>query len=108
MASAVNVLGDVHGGAEEQAVELYHDIARRYDDGMPFDDAVAAGLAHPRPARQIRIGVRPSLPSARSARRACWNWSTALPTKAWCRGATPRLRAPSRKSWAKAAPDRFR
>ncbi|MBU65889.1 MAG: citryl-CoA lyase [Cupriavidus sp.] len=46
MASAVNVLGDVHGGAGEQAVELYHDIARRYDDGMPFDDAVAAGLAH--------------------------------------------------------------
>lgn len=46
MASAVNVLGDVHGGAGEQAVELYQDIARRYDDGMPFDDAVAAGLAH--------------------------------------------------------------
>ncbi|HBO80704.1 MAG TPA: citryl-CoA lyase, partial [Cupriavidus sp.] len=46
MASAVNVLGDVHGGAGEQAVELYQDIARRFDAGTPFDDAVAAGLAH--------------------------------------------------------------
>src|SRR6218665_1088045 len=29
MASAVNVLGDVHGGAGEQAVELFEDIAAR-------------------------------------------------------------------------------
>ncbi|WP_423198902.1 MULTISPECIES: citryl-CoA lyase [unclassified Cupriavidus] len=44
MASAVNVLGDVHGGAGEQAVELYQDIARRIDDGATQDDAVAAAL----------------------------------------------------------------
>ena len=44
MASAVNVLGDVHGGAGEQAVELYEDIARRMDAGASEDDAVAAGL----------------------------------------------------------------
>ena len=44
MASAVNVLGDVHGGAGEQAVELYQDIARRIDEGAGQDDAVAAAL----------------------------------------------------------------
>ncbi|MDR6536261.1 citryl-CoA lyase [Variovorax soli] len=44
MASAVNVLGDVHGGAGEQAVELYEDIAARIDAGSPEDEAVDAGL----------------------------------------------------------------
>jgi len=44
MASAVNVLGDVHGGAGEQAVELYEDIAARMDADATEDDAVAAGL----------------------------------------------------------------
>ena len=33
MATAVNVLGDVHGGAGEQAVELYDDVLRRIDAG---------------------------------------------------------------------------
>lgn len=46
MASAVNVLGDVHGGAGEQAVALYHDIAARMDAGVSLTDAVAAGLDH--------------------------------------------------------------
>jgi citrate synthase len=44
MASAVNVLGDVHGGAGEQAVELYQDIAARIDAGAGEADAVEAGL----------------------------------------------------------------
>jgi citrate synthase len=44
LASAVNVLGDVHGGAGEQAVELYLDIARRIDAGEAEADAVQAGL----------------------------------------------------------------
>ncbi len=44
MASAVNVLGDVHGGAGEQAVELYQDIAARIDAGASEGDAVRAGL----------------------------------------------------------------
>jgi citrate synthase len=34
MASAVNMLGDVHGGAGEQAVELYHHIAA-FDGLLP-------------------------------------------------------------------------
>ncbi|MEJ8815672.1 citryl-CoA lyase [Variovorax ureilyticus] len=44
MASAVNVLGDVHGGAGEQAVELYEDIAARMDAGSTEQEAVEAGL----------------------------------------------------------------
>ena len=44
MASAVNVLGDIHGGAGEQAVELYESIAVRIDRGETEADAVQAGL----------------------------------------------------------------
>ena len=43
--SAVNVLGDVHGGAGEQAVTLYQAIAVRLDAGEAMADAVAAELA---------------------------------------------------------------
>lgn len=45
MASAVNVLGDVHGGAGEQCVELYGRIAQRLDAGSALDAAVAEELA---------------------------------------------------------------
>lgn len=44
MASAINVLDDVHGGAGEQCMELYFDIARRIDAGAERDQAVEAGL----------------------------------------------------------------
>ncbi len=44
MASAVNFLGDVHGGAGEQAVELYAEIARLEDEGADVDTAVAKTL----------------------------------------------------------------
>jgi citrate synthase len=44
MASAVNVLGDVHGGAGEQAMELFTAIATRIDNGQSLGEAVAAGL----------------------------------------------------------------
>ena len=44
MASAVNVLGDVHGGAGEQAVELYEAIAARIDAGQAEAEAVQAVL----------------------------------------------------------------
>ncbi len=44
MASAINTLGDVHGGAGEQAVTLYTAIADRMQDGAAPDDAVAAEL----------------------------------------------------------------
>ncbi|MEO8674685.1 MAG: citryl-CoA lyase [Casimicrobiaceae bacterium] len=45
MASAINVLGDVHGGAGEQAVELFHDVAKRIDAGAGEEAAVEAALA---------------------------------------------------------------
>jgi citrate synthase len=42
MASAVNALGDVHGGAGEQCVELLNEIVALQVDGEALDDAVAA------------------------------------------------------------------
>jgi citrate synthase len=44
MASAVNVLGDVHGGAGEQAVELYLAADRHWQDGRSLGEAVAKTL----------------------------------------------------------------
>jgi citrate synthase len=44
MASAVNVLGDVHGGAGEQALELYQAIAQRMDTGDALAQAVKQGV----------------------------------------------------------------
>jgi citrate synthase len=42
MASAINMLGDVHGGAGEQAVALFNAIAQRLGDGRTaMDEAVA-------------------------------------------------------------------
>jgi citrate synthase len=44
MASAVNVLGDVHGGAGEQALSFFGDIAAAMDAGQPLEAAAAARL----------------------------------------------------------------
>lgn len=44
MASALNVLGDVHGGAGEQAVEFYQGIAGLMDEGQSLPDAVVQVL----------------------------------------------------------------
>ena len=44
MASAINVLGDVHGGAGEQALELYGAIALRLDAGVSMEAAVGEEL----------------------------------------------------------------
>ena len=44
MASAINVLDDVHGGAGEQCLELSFDLARRMDAGPSLQAAVEAGL----------------------------------------------------------------
>ena len=48
MASAINMLGDVHGGAGEQAVALYHAIAKRLGasaDNKRMAPAVTAEIA---------------------------------------------------------------
>ena len=42
--SAVNVLGDIHGGAGQQCMELYADAARRIDGGAALEAAVAAAM----------------------------------------------------------------
>lgn len=44
MATGVNMLGDVHGGAGEQCAELYLDIAARIDAGQSLSDATGAGI----------------------------------------------------------------
>lgn len=44
MASAVNMLDDVHGGAGEQSVELYHQIEQSVASGAAIPDAVAAAV----------------------------------------------------------------
>ena len=44
MASAINVLDDVHGGAGEQCMELYVEIAHRRDAGVELDAAIEQGL----------------------------------------------------------------
>lgn len=45
MATGVNMLGDIHGGAGEQCAELYLDIKKRLDDGADLTTAVHDGLA---------------------------------------------------------------
>lgn len=45
MATGVNMLGDVHGGAGEQCAELYLDIAARLDAGDNLDRSVREGIA---------------------------------------------------------------
>jgi citrate synthase len=45
MASAINVLGDVHGGAGEQCVEIYQAVAARMDGCLALAEAVEAELA---------------------------------------------------------------
>lgn len=45
MATGVNMLGDVHGGAGEQCAELYEDIAARLDAGDNFETATREGIS---------------------------------------------------------------
>lgn len=44
MASAINVLGDVHGGAGQQCMEFYQMIRARVAAGMAVEEAVEAAL----------------------------------------------------------------
>lgn len=44
MASAVNVLGDVHGGAGEQAIELYQKVLRHHESGVSLAEAASVGV----------------------------------------------------------------
>lgn len=44
MATGVNMLGDVHGGAGEQCAELYYDVDKRMSEGVELGIAVNEGL----------------------------------------------------------------
>ena len=46
IATGVNMLGDIHGGAGEQCAELYMDISARIESGMSLEEAVREGLDH--------------------------------------------------------------
>lgn len=45
MASGINALGDVHGGAGQQCLQVYEAVARAVESGEPLEVAVAAQLA---------------------------------------------------------------
>ena len=45
IASGLNVLGDVHGGAGEQALALFEAVGDRLESGAAMDDAVREALA---------------------------------------------------------------
>jgi citrate synthase len=44
MASATNMLGDVHGGAGEQCVQFYQAVATRLGDGPPDEERLAQAV----------------------------------------------------------------
>jgi len=44
MASAINALGDVHGGAGQQAMEIYAAVAARIDAGLSVEEAARAEI----------------------------------------------------------------
>ncbi len=44
LASALNTLDDVHGGAGEQALDLYDDLLARHEAGAGIGDAAAAAI----------------------------------------------------------------
>ena len=56
MASAINVLGDVHGGAGQGALEIYLEILGHMDAGESLDAAVDRALAPRLAEKQIIPG----------------------------------------------------
>ena len=44
MATGINMLGDIHGGAGEQCAELFYEISLRIDNGATFEKAIQEAL----------------------------------------------------------------
>jgi citrate synthase len=44
MATGINMLGDIHGGAGEQCAELFYKISSRIDNGATFEIAIEEEL----------------------------------------------------------------
>jgi citrate synthase len=58
MASAINMLGDVHGGAGEQCVTFYNAVAERFGSQSPASEEHLAEAVHAEIARLAAEGVR--------------------------------------------------
>jgi len=56
MASAINALGDVHGGAGQQAMEIYAAVAARADAGLSIKDAAEAEIGERLAAKRLIEG----------------------------------------------------
>ena len=98
MATAVNVLGDVHGGAGEQAVELYESIITRIEAGADEAAATDSGARRVRRGSTARSSLASATASTRSirARSRCSRWSTRPPAQASYPASTRASRARSR------------
>ena len=114
MASAINMLGDVHGGAGEQAVALYNAIAKRLGASADNKRMVTVAAAEIsalksqgppwrggwRVASMCRASAIVSIRSIR-APRVCWHWSMPRRSPARSAGALPPSAARSRRSLRK-------
>jgi len=56
MASAINALGDVHGGAGQQAMEIYAAVAARIDAGLSVEEAAKAEIGERLAAKRMIEG----------------------------------------------------
>ena len=81
MASAINMLGDVHGGAGEQCVALYNAIAERLGEAAATRSAwrkrsrSKSTRWRSRASATCRASATASIRAIR-ARRGCWSWWT--------------------------------
>ena len=98
MASAINVLDDIHGGAGQQCMELYREIdAEAGQDGDLVAAATAVIERHREAGEKIVPGLRPPLPSGRPADRAAVRAGReGRRPPASCPGAAPRSATRSR------------
>ena len=86
MATGVNMLGDIHGGAGEQCAELYLTIADRLDAGESMDDAVAKGMAAWRETygKSSQASATGFTSPKTHARPGLWSWCVPLRAKVRC------------------------
>ena len=93
MASAINVLGDIHGGAGEQCVAFYNSVAKRLD--------------RTRANAKERRTIIASTPPIR-ARRAFWSWWRKPRLPAMSPAFLPPSDALPRNRWRAERAERFR
>jgi citrate synthase len=56
VANGINTLGDIHGGAGQQCMELYADVVARLETGTSPDEAVAAAVDQARSTNRVLPG----------------------------------------------------